>query len=440
MLNDHAIALNNSRGEWQTAVLTHLLNGECVSLLSSPSCKLLARDSPSMIHLSHLLRSLLLAAYQNKLIPLEIFVLSCATIGLHAATAAPGRELQSKLQQQLRHWGPLIECQDMFCVVNRLELLGIGSLSELASLHGIEADFSTKDNTRDMIVRHIVTGACDNGAGELCASVRSTSVVGSDQRKPINLQSHVLDGISKPRTGKYFHASSVYSVSPILPQIPSRFFDPCCESCPRVGPCIVSERGRVTTRRQVDEHRFPLRHPGNLATSGYISYWFRDLRPALRGTFKTDNTERFRACFLLSLNNDNHVPLYMAAFVRDICSKVWERANLTVEPDVIAFCIDSGLVCGYIQFRTESLRSVLDWVIEHATLWLIDLYGPAYFETNSTAIGHHTIKAWQAIIHSTVEYVFLCSYSPRPLLTTRSKTARISWLKLAPIIYCENDL
>jgi len=59
-LNDHATALNDSRGEWRTAVLTHLLSGECVSS-SSPSCKHVARDAPSTIDLSHLLRSLLLA-------------------------------------------------------------------------------------------------------------------------------------------------------------------------------------------------------------------------------------------------------------------------------------------------------------------------------------------------------------------------------------------
>ena len=175
----------------------------------------------------------------------------------------------------------------------------------------------------------------------------------------------------------------------------------------QVCPCTVyGGEYSIVTRRQIDECRFPLRPPGNLATSGYISYWFWDLRPALRGTFKIDNTDRFCAHFLLSLNDDNHVPLYTAMFVRDICSKVRERTHLTVEFDDIAFRIESGLICGYIQFRTECLRDVLDWVNEHATIWLIDSYGPVYFEINSTVIGHHTIKAWQAIIHGAVECIF----------------------------------
>jgi len=50
------------------------------------SCKLVARDALSKIHLSRLLCSPLLAAYQNKLIPLKNFVLCCVTTGLRAAT------------------------------------------------------------------------------------------------------------------------------------------------------------------------------------------------------------------------------------------------------------------------------------------------------------------------------------------------------------------
>ena len=137
-----------------------------------------------------------------------------------------------------------------------------------------------------------------------------------------------------------------------------------------------------------------------------MSYWFWDLRPALRGTVKIDNNDRFCAYFLLSLNSDNHVPLHLAAFVHDICSKVRERTDLDVDIDDIGFRVDSGTICGYLQFRTGDLRGVWEWVQEHGTLWLIDLYGPIYFETNSSVIGHHIIKAWQVIIQATIEYVF----------------------------------
>ena len=122
-----------------------------------------------------------------------------------------------------------------------------------------------------------------------------------------------------------------------------------------------------------------------------------------------DNNERFCAHFLLSLDGDNHVPLYTAMFVRDICSIVRNRTHLTVDLDDIAFRIDSGIICGYVQFRTGCLRAVLDWVKEHATVWLNDSYGPVYFESNSNVIGHHIIKAWQVIIYAAVEYVFAFS-------------------------------
>jgi len=81
----------------------------------------MSHDAPSTIHLSHLLRLLLLGVYQNGLIPLEISILPCATIGLCVPAISPGREPQSKLQQQLRHWRPLIECWDMLGMLNRLE-------------------------------------------------------------------------------------------------------------------------------------------------------------------------------------------------------------------------------------------------------------------------------------------------------------------------------
>ena len=122
-----------------------------------------------------------------------------------------------------------------------------------------------------------------------------------------------------------------------------------------------------------------------------------------------DNTERFCAHFLLSLNGNNHVPLYMAMFLCDICSMVRERTQLDVELDDIAFCIGYSLICRYIQFQTRCLRDIYDWVKKHASLWLIDSYGPVCFETNSSVIGHHTIKAWQAIVHATVKCVFLTS-------------------------------
>jgi len=80
--------------------------------------------------------------------------------------------------------------------------------------------------------------------------------------------------------------------------------------------------GCILTYTQIDEHHFPITALQNLTTPGYFAYWFWDLRVALRGTIKVDNTEQFCAYSLLSLDSDNHGLLHIAVFVRNICSKV----------------------------------------------------------------------------------------------------------------------
>lgn len=125
----------------------------------------------------------------------------------------------------------------------------------------------------------------------------------------------------------------------------------------------------------------------------------------MRSTVKVDNTERFCARFLLSLDGENHGPLHLAKFIHDLCSKVRDRTQSTIELDDIAFRINSGLISGYIQWRAGHLRDVQAWVLEHGTLWLTDIHGPVYFETDSSVIGHHTIKAWHTMIQDAIEYV-----------------------------------
>ena len=58
-------------------------------------------------------------------------------------------------------------------MLNRLdsELPGVGTISELVSLHGIGSDFSTKGAACNLIVRHLVSGACD-GMNDVCLSLR----------------------------------------------------------------------------------------------------------------------------------------------------------------------------------------------------------------------------------------------------------------------------
>ena len=195
LLNDHAIVpASDSPDDRRDAVLAHLLNGKCVSTSHTPSCKLLARDSISKAHLSHLLCVLLLEAYQSKMIVLNVFSICCASIGLHATTSRAGRELMVILQRRLRHQKPIIECQSVFDVLNKLEQLGIGSLSELASFHNIQPDPSTKDAVCDAIVQHLITGTCEGSDGEMCYSTRVAWLARS---KTVNLQMHILTGVVK---------------------------------------------------------------------------------------------------------------------------------------------------------------------------------------------------------------------------------------------------
>jgi len=60
-------------------------------------------------------------------------------------------------------------------MISRIEVLGSGSLLELASLHDIHLDANTseRDMLRDVIIRHLISGECRDTNATLCVSVRS---------------------------------------------------------------------------------------------------------------------------------------------------------------------------------------------------------------------------------------------------------------------------
>lgn len=108
--------------------------------------------------------------------------------------------------------------------------------------------------------------------------------------------------------------------------------------------------------------------------------------------------------------NDNHLPLHLAHFVRDIYSKARKRTEIgAVEFDEIAYRVDAGLTCGYVQFRAGCMREVWDWVKCRGSLWF-DTDGPVYFETTSLIVGNHTVKLWQGMIREVVECVLIPTY------------------------------
>lgn len=92
------------------------------------------------------------------------------------------------------------------------------------------------------------------------------------------------------------------------------------------------------------------------------------------------------------------MPELLALFVHTLCRKVRKRTEYAVEVDDIGFVIDGSFVCGYLQFRTGWLRSVLEWSRSVSDLWLTDLYGPVLYETNALILNSDMLKAWHKII------------------------------------------
>ena len=117
------------------------------------------------------------------------------------------------------------------------------------------------------------------------------------------------------------------------------------------------------------------------------------------GVGKADLDPRFCAHFLLSVEDGNHnLPEHIALFIHTLCSKVRKRTDHAVELDDIGFVIDGSFVCGYLQFKTSWLPSVFDWSRSISDLWLTDLYGPVFYETNALILNSDMLKAWHKLI------------------------------------------
>ena len=151
---------------------------------------------------------------------------------------------------------------------------------------------------------------------------------------------------------------------------------------------------------QVDERELPIGKgvvDPNRNPYPYLAYWYWDLRSALRGIGKAGLSDRYCARFLLSIE-DGNMPGNLTLFVHNLCGMVRKRSDLSVELDDIGFAIDGLFICGYVQFRTDWLRSVLDWSRSVSDLWLTDLYRPIYYETNALILSGDMLKAWHGLV------------------------------------------
>jgi hypothetical protein len=153
------------------------------------------------MHLSYNVCILLLSAFKHKQLNLSTFKLCCVSFDMRANGSNPGHSLSHLLQQRLTRWGPLRDCENAIDTISCVESLGLGSLVELASLHGIclDARASEKDRHCDAIVNHLVLGECQNTNAMLCASIRSVLLLAHE---PNNLRPLILDAVIKLGTKK----------------------------------------------------------------------------------------------------------------------------------------------------------------------------------------------------------------------------------------------
>ena len=135
----------------------------------------------------------------------------------------------------------------------------------------------------------------------------------------------------------------------------------------------------------------------------YLTCWHLDLHPALRGVAKVDLNDCFHAPFLLSVEDGNHnIPEHLALFVHTLCHKVRERSEFAVELGDIGFTIVDSYVCGYIQFRPGWLCSASEWLRSVSDLWVTDLYGLVYDETNTLIVSSDMLRAQHPLVTAAV--------------------------------------
>ena len=77
--------------------------------------------------------------------------------------------------------------------------------------------------------------------------------------------------------------------------------------------------------------------------------------------------------------------------------------------DIVGFVIEGLFICGYLQFRTGCLHSVLEWSRSVSNLWLTDLYGPIHYETNALIVNGDTWRDTRLSLLLTREFF---SFSP----------------------------
>ena len=107
-----------------------------------------------------------------------------------------------------------------------------------------------------------------------------------------------------------------------------------------------------------------------------------------------DANDRFCARFYLSVQDDFDIPLRLAYFIHRLCKKVRKRCDAPVELDDIGFTTEAGLVCGYVQWRTGSLRSVVERRQRKADLFPTEKYDAVYYETDAIVLNWDMLGTW----------------------------------------------
>ena len=196
---DHRVSVPD--GEPCAALLQHLFNGICATQTDVPICRATAHGHSTHVQVAYKLGNVLSSAFSHHNIPLDVFRLCCASIGLDPS--AYGRELERKLSVKLKTREPLITCQNMFDTFNRIETLCHRSLVELASLHALRLSSNPDQNAlRDVIANHFLSGECVKTNGIFCDSAAPSESCEIQRVSPSGPSVLILDGVLKKATRK----------------------------------------------------------------------------------------------------------------------------------------------------------------------------------------------------------------------------------------------
>lgn len=113
-----------------------------------------------------------------------------------------------------------------------------------------------------------------------------------------------------------------------------------------------------------------------------------------------DHLPRFSINFALTPKDNNNILICFAVFLHDLCRKLRELSDeiITVDLDNIGYRLGDGLIVGYLQFKTNSIRGIYEWVQAHASVWINPSHGVVYYDTNAGVVTGELLHVWKSVV------------------------------------------